>query len=123
MMIGPSKAVTSVAFSPDGSTLVAGSDDNTVKLWRWSMRECLKTLTKHLGRVTSVAFSPDGSTLASGSNDRTVKLWGCRAIKEELALESGGIRPSDLPIRRFVDNDGDHAITASGLAFLLPEAQ
>ena len=28
-----SSVVTSVAFSPDGSTIVSGSDDNTIKVW------------------------------------------------------------------------------------------
>ncbi|MDH6100448.1 WD40 domain-containing protein [Anabaenopsis tanganyikae CS-531] len=29
-----SKPVLSVAFSPDGKTLVYGSGDNTIKIWR-----------------------------------------------------------------------------------------
>ena len=28
-----SEAVTSVAFSPDGTTIVSGSDDKTIKVW------------------------------------------------------------------------------------------
>ena len=28
-----SNGVTSVAFSPDGSTIVSGSDDKTIKVW------------------------------------------------------------------------------------------
>ena len=32
-LTGHSKSVTAVAFSPDGKTLVSGSDDMTVKLW------------------------------------------------------------------------------------------
>ena len=28
-----SSLVTSVAFSPDGSTIVSGSDDKTIKVW------------------------------------------------------------------------------------------
>jgi WD40 domain-containing protein len=36
---GHAKAVTSVAFSPDGKTLASGSDDNTVKLWVGDARQ------------------------------------------------------------------------------------
>ena len=28
-----SSRVASVAFSPDGTTIVSGSDDNTIKVW------------------------------------------------------------------------------------------
>ena len=32
-LTGHSAAVNSVAFSPDGTRVVSGSDDNTVKIW------------------------------------------------------------------------------------------
>ncbi|MDM3848128.1 MAG: hypothetical protein PT116_24630, partial [Aphanizomenon gracile PMC638.10] len=35
---GHSKLVQSVVFSPDGKTLVSGSVDNTIKIWRVSGR-------------------------------------------------------------------------------------
>jgi WD40 repeat protein len=31
---GHQESVTSVAFSPDGKTIVSGSFDNTIRLWR-----------------------------------------------------------------------------------------
>ncbi|MEL6159679.1 MAG: NB-ARC domain-containing protein [Cyanobacteria bacterium J06627_32] len=67
--------VCSVAFSPDGTRLVSGSADRTLKLWDTSTGECLKTMTGHQNWVMSVAFSPDGTRLVSGSADRTLKLW------------------------------------------------
>lgn len=33
-LFGRSDYVYSVAFSPDGNTLVSGSQDNTIKIWR-----------------------------------------------------------------------------------------
>jgi WD40 repeat protein len=71
---GNTNNVESVAFSPDGKTLAAGSG-NFIKLWDVSTGTDLRTLKGHSNLVRSVAFSPDGKILASSSSDRTVKLW------------------------------------------------
>ncbi len=71
---GHEEAVLGVAFSPDGATLVSGSEDRSVRLWRVSDGSLLQTLWHE--RVTGVAFSPDGSLLASTSTGGPgVKLW------------------------------------------------
>ena len=72
---GHTSSVRSVAFSPDGATLVSGSTDNTIRIWRLSDGQLLDTLEGHTSYVLSVAFSPDGSTLASGSADNTIRIW------------------------------------------------
>ena len=53
-------SVTWVAFSPDGTQVVSGSWDQTVRLWDAATRALQQTLEGHSGAVTSVAFSPDG---------------------------------------------------------------
>ncbi len=72
---GQSQEVSSIAFSPDGQTLAAGSYDTTVTLWRVRDGALLRTLTGHRNGVYSLAFSPDGQTLASDCADRTIQLW------------------------------------------------
>jgi WD40 repeat protein len=73
---GHSNWVMSVAFSPDGSQLVSGSDDKTVRLWSVASGKLLKTLHGHSGYVRSVAFHPNGKQVASESSfDKTVRLW------------------------------------------------
>ena len=75
-MEGHSHYVWSVAYSPDGTKIVSGSYDNTIKIWDANTGACLQTLTGHSGGVESVAYSPDGTKIISGSWDRTVKIWG-----------------------------------------------
>jgi WD40 repeat protein len=83
--------VRSVAFSPDGSRLASGSDDNSVRLWDAASGILLETLEGHGDRVNSVAFSPDGSRVASGSEDSTVRLWdGASGILLETLEGHGG---------------------------------
>ena len=74
-LVGHTKSIKSLTFSPDGETLASGSNDNTIILWDVESHELKKTINAHKQSVVSIAFSPDGETLASGSIDRTVKLW------------------------------------------------
>jgi WD40 repeat protein len=41
---GHASAVSSVAFSPDGTTLASASLNGSIKLWNAQTGECLKTL-------------------------------------------------------------------------------
>src|SRR5438445_13119070 len=60
-------AIGSVAFSPDGKTLAAGSYGKTIKLWDVQTGKNTATLSDDTGHILSVAFSPAGKTVASGS--------------------------------------------------------
>jgi WD40 repeat protein len=65
-----------VAFSPDGSRVIAGSADEAVRLWDADTGKPIgKPLIGHTGPVWSAAFSPDGHRIAAGSNDKTVRVW------------------------------------------------
>jgi WD40 repeat protein len=69
------RPVNSVAFSPDGKTIVSGSGDETVRLWDVQTRVAKGKFTGHQDMVYSVAFSPDGKTIVSGSLDGTLRMW------------------------------------------------
>lgn len=58
--------VVSVAYSPDGRLLAAGSYE-TVQIWSGDGKELKKTLRVRSGYARDVAFSPDGSRLAVGA--------------------------------------------------------
>ncbi|KAE8446724.1 hypothetical protein EG329_011768 [Mollisiaceae sp. DMI_Dod_QoI] len=107
---GHTKSVSSAAFSPDGTQVVSGSRDQTVRLWDTATGALLQTLKGHTGPdrtvrlwdtatgallqtlkghtdpVSSTAFSPDGTQVVFGSRDRTVRLWdtATRALLQTL---------------------------------------
>lgn len=87
---GPASLALSVAFSPDGKTLAAGSWDDGVRLFRAGPRPASRALRGHVDAVFAVAFSPDGRTLVSGSRDRTLRLFDVGAGTETLELEGHG---------------------------------
>jgi WD40 repeat protein/DNA-binding SARP family transcriptional activator len=68
-------SILSVAFSPSGNLLAAGTTNNDIRLWHISHGTPYQTCQGHKAWVRSVAFSPDGRLLASGSDDRTIRLW------------------------------------------------
>ncbi len=80
--------VNSAVFSPDGQTVLTGSDDGTAKLWDigGGTAVVLKTLAGHQGRVRSCEFSPDGRYAVTGSDDRTLRVWELATAKTLVTL-------------------------------------
>ncbi len=70
--------VLSIAFSPDGKTLVLAGD-RTVTLWDINTRTKVATFPQF--HVSSKALLPDGKTLALANRD-TVTLWDIATHKE-----------------------------------------
>ena len=67
--------VTTVAISPDGKYVAAGSLDRVVRVWDAQTGYLVERLEGHKDSVYSVAFSPNGMDLLSGSLDKTIKVW------------------------------------------------
>ncbi len=84
---GHSSYAKSVVFSADGTRIVSGSEDDTLKLWDASTGQQLRTLQGHSSVVYSVAFSPDGTRIVSGSSGKTLKLWDASTGQELRTLQ------------------------------------
>ena len=55
--------VASVAFSPDGKTILTGCRDHTARLWDAATGQLRARTILHQRAVLAVAFSPDGKTI------------------------------------------------------------
>jgi WD40 repeat protein len=78
---GHTKAVGSAVFSPNGTTILTASFDNTAKLWDAKTGKLLQNLEGHIKGVELADFSPDGTTIITASLDKTAKLWDAKSGK------------------------------------------
>jgi WD40 repeat protein len=90
---GHSERIWSVAFAPDGKSLISGSgeyrtpnDPGEVKIWDLETGKERASLVGHKGLVFAVAFTPDGREALSASWDSTVKIWDVATAKEKASL-------------------------------------
>ena len=84
---GHDHMVMSLAFSPDGKTLLSGSWDKSAKLWDTTNGKELLAVSASNSPVVCVAFAPDGKRFASGDNRNTVTLWETASGKKQLAIK------------------------------------
>jgi WD40 repeat protein len=93
--------VRSVTFSSDGTLLVSGSDDETLKLWDIQTGGVIKTFHGHTHYVYSVSISFNHTTIASGSADNTICLWDikagecCHVINQEQSVVYVSFSPTN----------------------------
>lgn len=67
--------VLSVAFSPNGHYVAAGTANNEVRTWNVADGKQQSSYKGHMDWVNSVAYNHDGTLIASGSNDHSIRIW------------------------------------------------
>ncbi len=82
--------VESVAYSPDGTRIVSGSHDQTVRVWDANHGHQILCLTGHGQSVNSASYSPDGLRIVSGGHDGTVRVWDAFSGQKLLCMTGHG---------------------------------
>ena len=82
LLRGHEAEVNAVAFSPDGSRLLTGSDDHSAILWDVATGRILAVYKGHPGPVHLVAYSPDGARVATASTDPLARVWPVDLLPE-----------------------------------------
>ncbi len=73
---GHTRAITDLAFSPDGKLAASASEDQTIIIWEVATGRKLLVLSGPAGAIRSLTFSPDGRYLVSAGDDRRIWVWG-----------------------------------------------
>ena len=74
LLMPHTSSITCMDFSPDGKTLVTGSNDKFVRLWDVKTRTFKQLFRGHSWEVRDVVYSSDGKTLASASINE-INIW------------------------------------------------
>jgi hypothetical protein len=87
-MPGHADVVRAVAITPDGTQVVTGAADTTVRVWDLATGRVVRILTGHTNAVAAVVVTPDGRQVISSSYDNTVRVWDL-ATGQQIRLLGG----------------------------------
>ncbi|KAJ0413509.1 hypothetical protein BJY00DRAFT_58501 [Aspergillus carlsbadensis] len=91
-LVGHTRRITALVFSPKSDLLVAVATDQTIRVWDMSTGKVRKLIKRHNVGIVAVAFSPDGLVFATAGSDRVLRLWN--TTKGKLIRETNP--PDDL---------------------------
>ncbi|MEM7726847.1 MAG: WD40 repeat domain-containing protein [Cyanobacteria bacterium P01_A01_bin.45] len=114
-------AVSSIAVSNDGKTLVNSGYDDThlsiqetdgknIKVWNLQTGTLIHNFSVGIGSIDAVAISPDGKTFASGGYAYEISLWDVTTGKRlrTLSAKQGGVKALAF------SKDGKILVSSSG---------
>jgi dipeptidyl aminopeptidase/acylaminoacyl peptidase len=121
-----SGAVNSLAFSPDGRSVLLGTGNffglgsNTARLFEADTGKEVQQYAGHAFDIMSVMFSPDGQRVLTASLDSTTRIW-TKAGKEtcRLSYQNDDTWVVIDPERKFFDTDDLDSVR--GLQWVMPD--
>jgi WD40 repeat protein len=79
-LTGHLTAVTAIVWSPNGKTLVTGTESGMVQCWDPITGQARLSLVGHRDSVSLLAFNPDGATLVSADHAGWLRVWSAVGI-------------------------------------------
>ncbi len=67
--------IHAVTVTPDGRSVIAGSDDGKVRVWNTQSGQILRMLKARSALIPAVTVTPDGRSVIAGSEDGKVRVW------------------------------------------------
>jgi WD40 repeat protein len=107
---GALRAVSALAFSPDGQHLAVLHQDNSIHVWDWAKAKELRTfglgiVNAIVGNRGTLLWSPDGKALATIKDEvdnntlvSTIKVWDPATAKELRTIPFDGIGAPGVPV-------------------------
>lgn len=99
--------ISSMAFSPDGTTLVAAAYDTDIRIWDVRTGALKRVIQELPVSMFDVAFSPDGNSLAMAGADRRIHVWDTQSWKPTRTIKG---QPEAIVQIRF-SPDGSMLVT------------
>ncbi len=111
---GHRERMNDVAFSANGTRIVTGSDDKTVRLWDARTGAQLRVFKGHMSGVSAVGMSADGTRIVSGSRSGRFArggaiVWNAKTGAVIAVLRGHANSISDVAISA----DGSRVVTGS----------
>jgi WD40 repeat protein len=79
----------SVAFSPDGRTLYATTQNGTLDAIDWPTRVLRATVQGHQRLAPGLAVSPDGKYIATAGEEGLINLWDSQTLRTVVTFKPG----------------------------------
>ncbi|WP_341525543.1 DUF4082 domain-containing protein [Nostoc sp. UHCC 0302] len=102
------KPLRTVAFSRDGTTLIAGGDDK--KIFQWDLASSKLRLTLNVtDAVTAIAVSPNGATITSANASGDVSQSDAKSgvLKQTIQLTTSLLSPVLDPVTDLLKSNSD----------------
>jgi WD40 repeat protein len=78
-LLGHEGPATAVSFIPDGTAVISGGADNTLRQWTLADGKGVRTFSGATGSITAISVSTNGVTLVACSADKFFRTWSLAA--------------------------------------------